>query len=138
LRCGLGPDPVRSQAPRAPTRREAPTDGKGARHSNHAYHHLRTEVSPDTEQRGSPGCLPTDDDPTIITILATFAVSWLSHRSKDLASILDQSPGSVSRWLAEGLEPQLPEPSFRQRLKSLAKQAGLGCFDSRNQGPAEA
>jgi len=49
-----------------------------------------------------------------------------------------ESPGSVSSWLAEGLEPQLPEPSFRQPLKSLAKKVGLRCFDSRDQGPAEA
>jgi hypothetical protein len=31
---------------------------------------------------------------------ATFAVSWLGYRVKDVAMALDKAPGTVSRWLA--------------------------------------
>jgi hypothetical protein len=33
---------------------------------------------------------------------------------------LDKAPGTVSRWLAEGFELQLSEPTFRRQVDRLA------------------
>ena len=52
-------------------------------------------------------------------LFATFAVSWLGHPVKDVAAALGKAPGSVSRWLGEGLELQLAEPSFRSGLERM-------------------
>jgi hypothetical protein len=70
-------------------------------------------------------------------LFATFAVSWLGHRSKDVAAILDKGPGSVSRWVAEGLELQLSEPSFRWPLEMLAKALGQEWSDAPSHGSGD-
>ena len=63
-------------------------------------------------------------------LFATFAVSWLAYPTKDVAAALGKASGSVSRWLGEGLELQLSEPSFRMRLERLREAVG-----SRAAGP---
>jgi hypothetical protein len=47
-------------------------------------------------------------------------VPWLGYRVKDVAKALDKAPGTVSRWLADGVEPQRSEPTFRRQLDRLA------------------
>ncbi len=54
-------------------------------------------------------------------LLATFAVSWLGHPVKYVAAALGKAPGSVSRWLGEGLELQLSEPSCRSGLERIER-----------------
>lgn len=58
-------------------------------------------------------------------LFATFAVSWLDHPAQRVAAVLDKGAGSVSRWVADGLERQLTEPSFRSKLEELAQLHGL-------------
>ncbi len=58
-------------------------------------------------------------------LFATFAVSWLDHPANKVAAVLDKGAGSVSRWVAEGLELQLSEPSSRSKLDQLAQLLGL-------------
>lgn len=58
-------------------------------------------------------------------LFATFSVSWLGHPAKAVAQVLDKGPGSVSRWVAEGLELQLSDASFRSQLEQLARAFGL-------------
>jgi hypothetical protein len=38
-----------------------------------------------------------------------------------VSEVLDKGAGSVSRWVAEGLERQLSEPTFRSQLEDLAR-----------------
>jgi hypothetical protein len=52
-------------------------------------------------------------------LFATFAVSWLGHPVKDVAAALGKAPGTVSRWLGEGLELQLSQQSFRMGLERM-------------------
>jgi len=52
-------------------------------------------------------------------LFATFTVSWLGHPVKNVAAALGKAPGSVSRWLGEGLELQLSAPSFRSGLERM-------------------
>ena len=52
-------------------------------------------------------------------LFATFTVSWLGHPVKNVAAVLGKAPGSVSRWLGDGLELQLSEPSFRSALERM-------------------
>lgn len=42
-----------------------------------------------------------------------------------VAEVLDKGAGSVSRWVAEGLELQLTERTFRSKLDQLARLYGL-------------
>ncbi len=58
-------------------------------------------------------------------LFATFAVSWLDHPTKKVAEVLNKGAGSVSRWVAEGLELQLTERTVRSKLDQLARLCGL-------------
>ena len=53
-------------------------------------------------------------------LFATFAVSWLGYRSKEVGAVLGKASGSVSRWVSEGLAMQRSNPVFRRDLHTLA------------------
>jgi len=55
-------------------------------------------------------------------LFVTYSVSWLGHSAKKVAGVIDKSPGSVSRWLSEGLELQRSDPDFRLRLSQVAER----------------
>lgn len=55
-------------------------------------------------------------------MFATFAVSWLGYRSKDVAAVLAKAPGSVSRWVSEGLDTQRSNERFRNAIANLRER----------------
>ena len=52
-------------------------------------------------------------------MFSTFAVCRLGFRVCEVASLLDKTPGSVSRWIADGYQLQLSNKAFRNDLADL-------------------
>ena len=57
-------------------------------------------------------------------LVATLAVGNLGCRAKDLATHLDKSSGSVSRWLSQGMQLRLTDRQFRCQLQTLGSLIG--------------
>ena len=54
------------------------------------------------------------------SLFGTFAVSRLGYQINDTANIMGKAPGSVSRWVSDGLYAQQTDAEFRKALDMLA------------------
>lgn len=55
-------------------------------------------------------------------LVTLVTVGWLGFESQELATHLDKSPTSVSRWLKEGFRLSKTEPGFRRQLEMLERR----------------